>query len=150
MFIGVNFSKLTGSNQIFKIDISSVHFHLIEISCHIIAKGHIIHVMSYNWVPYGQKGVDGRSQWMTGMRKTEVRLDGWCEGGLCQQRNDGGGCATIYRKGWRALVHTYVTGWVSLGHFCLALCSFRPPSVLWWLSHGEGMDAVTWCGWNKL
>ena len=25
------------------------------------------------------------------MRETEVRLDGWCEGGLGQQRNDGGG-----------------------------------------------------------
>ena len=29
------------------------------------------------------------------MRETEVRLDRWCEGGLRQQRNDGGGCATI-------------------------------------------------------
>ena len=28
-------------------------------------------------------------------RETEVRLDGWCEGGLRQQRNDGGGCATM-------------------------------------------------------
>ena len=28
------------------------------------------------------------------MRKTEVRLDGWCEGGLRQQRNDGGGWVT--------------------------------------------------------
>ena len=28
-----------------------------------------------------------------GTRKTEVGLDGWCEGGLGQQRNDGGGCA---------------------------------------------------------
>ena len=27
--------------------------------------------------------------------ETEVRLDGWCEGGLRQQRNDGGGCATM-------------------------------------------------------
>ena len=26
-----------------------------------------------------------------GTRETEVRLDGWCEGGLRQQRNDGGG-----------------------------------------------------------
>ena len=25
------------------------------------------------------------------MREIEVRLDGWCEGGLRQQRNDGGG-----------------------------------------------------------
>ena len=31
-------------------------------------------------------GVDGRSQWGTGTRETEVRLDGWCEGGLTQQR----------------------------------------------------------------
>ena len=31
----------------------------------------------------------------TGTRETEARLDGWCEGGLRQQRNDGGGCATM-------------------------------------------------------
>ena len=37
-------------------------------------------------VPYGQKGVDGRRKWMTGMRETEVRLDGWCEGGLIGNR----------------------------------------------------------------
>ena len=29
------------------------------------------------------------------MRETEVRLDGWCEGGLGQQRNDGGGCTSM-------------------------------------------------------
>ena len=30
------------------------------------------------------------------MRQTEVRLDGWCEGGLVGQlRNVGGGCATM-------------------------------------------------------
>ena len=27
--------------------------------------------------------------------------------------------------------------------------SDRPP-VLWWLSHGEGLDALTLCGWDKL
>ena len=27
---------------------------------------------------------------MASTRETEVRLDGWCEGGLGQQRNDGG------------------------------------------------------------
>ena len=32
---------------------------------------------------------------MTGTRETEVRLYGWCEGGLRQQRNDVGGCATM-------------------------------------------------------
>ena len=32
-------------------------------------------------------------------------LDGWCEGGLGQQRNDGGGWATMKdRKEWRARV----------------------------------------------
>ena len=44
------------------------------------------------------------SQWGTGTRETEGRLDGWCEGGVRQQRNDGGGC-TKDRKEWRALVH---------------------------------------------
>ena len=31
----------------------------------------------------------------TGTRETEVRLDGWCEGVVQQQRNEGGGCATM-------------------------------------------------------
>ena len=34
----------------------------------------------------------------TGTRVTKVRLDGWCEGGLRQQRNDGGGCATMCKR----------------------------------------------------
>ena len=38
---------------------------------------------------------------MTGTRETEVRLDGWCEGGLKQQRNDGGGCATMRERSER-------------------------------------------------
>ena len=29
------------------------------------------------------------------MKETEVRLDGWSEGGLGQQRNECGGCAII-------------------------------------------------------
>ena len=44
------------------------------------------------------EGFDGRSQWRTGTKETEVRLDGWCEGGLRQQRNDGGGCATMRER----------------------------------------------------
>ena len=61
-------------------------------------------------VPYGQKGVDGRSQWGTGTRETEVRLDGWCEGRLRQQRNDGGGCATMRERPKRVESRgTYVT-----------------------------------------
>ena len=34
----------------------------------------------------------------TGTRETEVRLDGWCEGGLRQLRNDGGGCSTMSER----------------------------------------------------
>ena len=61
-------------------------------------------------VPYGQKGVDGRSQWRTGTRETEVRLDGKCEGGLRQQRNDGGGCTTMRERSERVeSPGTYVT-----------------------------------------
>ena len=43
----------------------------------------------------GQKGVNGGSKRGTGTRETEIMLDGWCEGGLSQQRNDGGGCASM-------------------------------------------------------
>ena len=34
----------------------------------------------------------------TGTRETEVRLDGWCKGGLRQKKNDGGGCATMHER----------------------------------------------------
>ena len=44
------------------------------------------------------EGGDGRSKWRASTRETEVRLDGWCEGGLRQQSNDGGGCATIRER----------------------------------------------------
>ena len=47
---------------------------------------------------------------MTGTRKTEVRLDGWCEGGLRQQSNDVGGCATMPERSEREQSpSTYVT-----------------------------------------
>ena len=56
------------------------------------------------------KGVDGRSQWGTGTMETEVRLDEWCEGGLMQQRNDGGGCASMRERPERVeSPGTYVT-----------------------------------------
>ena len=32
------------------------------------------------------------------MRETEVRLYGWCEDGLRQHWNDGGGCVTIHER----------------------------------------------------
>ena len=51
-----------------------------------------------------------RSQWRTGTRETMVRLDGWCEGGLRQQRNDGGGSATMRERPDRVeSPGTYVT-----------------------------------------
>ena len=44
------------------------------------------------------------------MRETEVRLDGLCEGGLRQQRNDGGGCVTMSERPERVeSPGTYVT-----------------------------------------
>ena len=36
-----------------------------------------------------------------GTSETEVRLDGWCKGGLRQQENDGGGCATMRERSER-------------------------------------------------
>ena len=32
------------------------------------------------------------------MRETEVGLDGFCEGSLGQQRNDGGGCPSVRER----------------------------------------------------
>ena len=54
--------------------------------------------------------VDGGSNWKAGTRETEVRLDGWCEGGLGQQRNYGGGCASMRERSERVeSPGTYVT-----------------------------------------
>ena len=45
-----------------------------------------------------------------GYEETKVRLDGWCEGGLRQQRNDGGGCTTMRERSERVeSPGTYVT-----------------------------------------
>ena len=72
-----------------------------------------------------------------------MRLDGWCDGGLRQQRNDGGGCATMRERPERVESPvTYVTECVSRGHFCLALCSFGPPS--------HAMVVITWRGEAQL
>ena len=35
---------------------------------------------------------------VSGTRETEVRLDGFCESDLGQQRNEGGGCASIRKR----------------------------------------------------
>ena len=74
-----------------------------------------------------------------GTRETEVRLNGWCEGGLMQQRNDGGGCATMRERSERVeSPGTYVTESVSRSIFAShCVLSDRPP-VLWWLSWERG------------
>ena len=48
-----------------------------------------------------QKGVDGKSKWWAGTLETEVKLDGWCEGGAGQQTNDSGGSATMRERSER-------------------------------------------------
>ena len=66
-------------------------------------------------------------------------MDGRCEGDLGQQRNDGGGCASMREKSERVeSTDTYVTEGVSRGRFCLALCSFGPPS--------RTLVVITWRG----
>ena len=50
---------------------------------------------------------DGGSKWRAGTRETEVRLDGWCDGGLGEQRSDGEAARECAKdqKEWRPLVH---------------------------------------------
>ena len=43
----------------------------------------------------GQVGVDGGRKCRACMMETDFILAGWCEGGLAQPRNDGGGCVTM-------------------------------------------------------
>ena len=77
-----------------------------------------------------------------GLVRGRPRL-GWMDGVKVAlgNRNNGGGCAKD-RKEWRALVH------ISLNEFHAAIFAWpcdlsdRSP-MLWWLSHGEGRDAVT-------
>ena len=70
-------------------------------------------------------------------------MDEWC-GGLRKQRNDGGGCASIRERSDRVeSPGAYVTELVSRGHFFLPCVLSDRPSVLWWLSPGEGWDDVT-------
>ena len=61
-------------------------------------------------------------------------MDGWCESGLRQQRNDGGGCAKD-RKEWEALVHMQLNEFHAAIFAWPCVLSELPP-VLWWLSRG--------------
>ena len=83
--------------------------------------------------PYPQKGVDGGSKWKAGTRETAVRLGGWCEGGLGQQSNDGGGCAAMREMSERVEIPgTYVTFHAAIFAWTCVLSDRSP--VLWWLS----------------
>ena len=56
---------------------------------------------------------------------------GWMDGVKVAlgNRNDDGGCASMRKRSERVeSPSTYVTEWVLRGHFCLALCTFGPPS----------------------
>ena len=79
------------------------------------------------------------------------RLDGWCEGGLGQQKSDGVDCATIRERLERVeSPGAYQTECFSRRYFAWPrVLSDRSP-VLWWLSPGEGWDAVSKSGWDKL
>ena len=79
------------------------------------------------------------AQVSAGTRKTEVRLDGLYEGGLGQQRNDGGGRARMRKRSERVeSPSTYVIKCVSRRHFYVALCSFERPSL--------ALVIITWRG----
>ena len=88
-------------------------------------------------------GVDGGSKWRAGTREIEVRLNGWCEGGLGQQRNDGGGCESMRERSERVgSPGAYVTEFISPIFAWLCFLLDRPPT-LWCLSPGEGRYSVT-------
>ena len=53
------------------------------------------------------------------------------------------------RKEWRALVHMLLNEFQTAIFAWPCVLSDRPP-VLWWLSPGEGWDAVALFGWDKL
>ena len=60
-----------------------------------------LHVERMDEYRMARMGVDGGSKWRAGTRETVVGLDGCCEGGLGQQRNDGGGCTTMHERSER-------------------------------------------------
>ena len=76
---------------------------------------------------------------MAGTRETEVGLDGWCEGGLGQQRSDGGGGASLRERSESVeSPGTYELNEFHAAIFALLIVLSDCPPVLWWLSPGEG------------
>ena len=103
------------------------------------------------WVLYGQKGVEGGSgaqvrgrPWLGWMGGVKVALGN--RGMMVEAAQQ---CAKDRRE-----IHQcpcgYLTDWASRNHFVWPYVFPDCPPVLWWLSPGEGWDAVTWCGWDKL
>ena len=92
-----------------------------------------------------------RMMLMTQVRGGRVRGRprlGWIDGGLGQQRDDGGGCATMKREGVEStgtVVHTKMIEFHVA--FLLGSCilSDHPLSV-WWLITWGGLGG----GWGKL
>ena len=86
--------------------------------------GHVERMDEYRMTM--QKGVDGRSQWRTGTKETEVRLNGWCEGGLSNRIITVEACAKD-RKEWRALVHMQLNEFHEAIFAWHCVLSDRPP-----------------------
>ena len=53
------------------------------------------------------------------------------------------------RKECRAMVHMELNNFHTASFPYPCVLSNRPP-ILWWLSPGEGWDAVTRCSWDKM
>ena len=81
-----------------------------------------------------------RLGWMDGM-KVALGIRGMTVEAARQCEKD--------RKEWRALVHVQLNEFPAAIFAWPCVLSDRPP-MLWWISHREGRDAVTRCGWDKL
>ena len=80
---------------------------------------------------------------------------GWwtCEGGLGQQRNDGGSCASIRERSERVESPGAISNWKSFTPpFLLGPVFFRKALPCFGGHHLErgGIPHVTWYGWDKL
>ena len=72
------------------------------------------------------------------------KADVWCEGGLGQQRNDRGGCVSMHERSERVeSPGAYVLNEFHAAIFAWHCVHLDHSPLLWWLSPGEGWDAVT-------
>ena len=92
-------------------------------------------------VLYGQKS-EGSVGWVRGRQ----RLD-WTDGvkvalGNREMTVEAARQCTKEWKEWKALVHMYLNEFHMAIFAWPCVLSDRPP-MLWWLSHGDGRDAIT-------